>query len=123
MQTALDSANLPHATHQYQTPDGKPLSTTIGIQAERLGAGVTTEPSLHPSSFLYHCYEGTGKTIVDPPNGGERVVFEWTSRDTFAVPAWSRVQHVNESADEPAYLVAVNDRPFLDLLGLTKPGL
>jgi gentisate 1,2-dioxygenase len=122
VQAALDGANLPHATHHYQTPDGKPLSTTIGMQAERLGAGVTTESSRHPSSFLYHCHGGSGRTIIDPPNG-ERVVVEWTCRDTFAVPAWSRVQHVNASGDEPAYLVAVNDRPFLELLGLTKPGV
>ncbi|KAK3307760.1 putative gentisate 1,2-dioxygenase [Chaetomium strumarium] len=124
VQEALDGAGVPHATHHYRTPDGKHLSTTIGMQAERIAAGCTTEVSQHSSSFLYHCFEGTGKTIVEPPNGnGERVVLEWKTRDTFAVPAWSRIQHVNTSATEPAYLVAVNDRPFLELLGLTKPGL
>lgn len=89
------------------------------MQAERLAVGASAE-SQDSSSFIYHCVEGKGRTTIETP-GQEKVTFEWVSRDTFAVPAWSKIQHVNDSEGEPAYLVAVNDAPFLDLLGLRHP--
>jgi gentisate 1,2-dioxygenase len=58
---------------------------------------------------------------VTPPKG-EQMVLTWTARDTFAVPAWSKISHVNESEDA-AYIVAVSDRSFVDLLGLKRPAL
>ncbi|OIW31444.1 gentisate 1,2-dioxygenase [Coniochaeta ligniaria NRRL 30616] len=119
VQAALDGESTAHATYHYKKPDGQPLSTSIGAQAERIAAGHSTNVCQEQSSFLYHCYEGNGRTIVKPPSGRE-VVFTWTGKDTFAVPAWSKVQHINESAG-PAYLVAFNDRPFLKLLGLQRP--
>ena len=115
----LHADELPHAIYHYKNAAGGPLSTTLTLQAERINPGHATEESQDQCSYMYHCYEGEGQTIVTPPNG-EKVVFNWTSRDTFAVPAWSKIQHINKSGD-PAYLVAVSDRPLLDLLQLRRP--
>lgn len=118
---ALDASSSPHSFHHYHKSDNTPLSTTIGVQAERLAPGYTAPESQEQSSFMYHVFEGKGHTLVESPTG-EKFKFDWESRDTFAVPSWSKIQHVNESATEPAYLIAVHDRPFLDLLGLVRPG-
>ncbi len=90
------------------------------MQAERIAAGHITEAVQEQSSFLYHCYEGSGRTIVEPPNG-ERIIFEVDVKDTFAVPAWSKIQHINDLKETAAYLVGVNDQPFINLLGLLRP--
>lgn len=89
------------------------------MQAERLAPGASASYQ-DSSSFIYHCVEGKGRTAIEAP-GQKQVTFEWGSRDTFAVPAWSKIEHFNDSESEPAYLVAVNDGPFLDLLGLRHP--
>ncbi|KAG7143692.1 Gentisate 1 like protein [Verticillium longisporum] len=107
VEEALNAAAGPHAVHHYRNADGRPLSTTLGVQAERLAPGAEVE-SRDSCSYIYHCYEGTGRTEVETP-AGEKSVFRWTARDTFAVPAWSSVRHVNESQDERAYLVACHD--------------
>lgn len=117
---SLNSNGEDHAVHHYKTKDGKPLSTTLGMQAEHISPGKQSKVCQNSSSFIYHCYEGVGHTTVESPSG-ERYVFNWESRDTFAVPAWSKIQHFNDSNTKHAYLVAVNDGPFLDLLGLRHP--
>ena len=119
VEPVLNEGTSPHTVYHYRNAAGEPLSTTLTIQAERIDAGHTTEVSQEQCSFMYHCYAGDGQTIVTPPNG-EATVFSWTSRDTFAVPAWSKIQHVNNSGSR-AYLVAVSDRPLLDLLRLRRP--
>lgn len=120
VQANLDAQKGNHAVFHYTKKDGKPLSTTLGVQAERIAAGASSESSQDSSSFVYHCVEGNGRTVVETPSG-EKMTFDWTSRDTFAIPSWSKVQHLNDSSSEAAYLVAVNDGPFLDLLGLRHP--
>lgn len=119
VEPVLDAVKAPHAVYHYKNAAGGPLSTTLTVQAERIDAGHTTDESQEQCSFMYHCYAGSGKTVVTPPNG-KTVVFNWTSRDTFCVPGWSKVQHHNVSGDK-AYLVAVSDRPLLDLLQLWRP--
>lgn len=109
----------PHAIYHYKTTGGKALSTTLGVQAERIDGGLTTDTKQDSSSFIYHCYEGRGCSLVESPEGVKEK-FNWEMGDTFAVPAWSKVQHVNHCA-EAAYLVAVHDGPFLDGLGLRRP--
>ncbi|ATY63503.1 jelly roll fold domain containing [Cordyceps militaris] len=116
-QAALDDTTESYSIFHYRDSKGRPLSTTIGVQAERLGPSSISKPSQEVSSFLYHCYKGLGHTIVTPPKG-EKLVLHWRGRDTFAVPAWSKVQHFNESMTEPAYLVGFHDGPFIDNLGL-----
>ncbi|KAK1995021.1 gentisate 1,2-dioxygenase [Colletotrichum falcatum] len=118
VEAALKEREGPHAVYHYEN-DGKPLSPILGAQAERIDGNHTTGEVREQASFLYHCYEGRGRTVVEPP-AGPRVVFEWAARDTFAVPAWSRIRHVNEDS-APAYLVAVSDRPLLSSIGLIKP--
>ncbi|TQS31668.1 hypothetical protein Golomagni_08045, partial [Golovinomyces magnicellulatus] len=104
---ALDNDGSSHVIYHYTYGDGKPLSTTLGVQAEKIQAGTETTIVQDASSFLYHCYEGQGRTVVMPPNGDTQII-HWASRDTFAIPAWSKIQHFNESS-EPAYLVAIHD--------------
>ncbi|XWW94037.1 hypothetical protein V2A60_001979 [Cordyceps javanica] len=116
-QTVLDETKEPHAIFHYRNSRGFPLSTTIGVQAERVGPSSSSKPSQDVSSFLYHCYSGKGHSVITPPNGEQKSIY-WHGRDTFAVPAWSKVQHFNESSTEPAYLVGFHDGPFLDNLGL-----
>ena len=120
VQKELDAQGSKHSVYHYKKKDGKPLSTTLGMQAERVAPGSESPSSQDSSSFIYHCVEGKGRTIIEAP-GQEKAVFEWASRDTFAIPAWSKIQHINDSATEPAYLVACNDGPFLDLLELRHP--
>ncbi|KAI9162787.1 Gentisate 1,2-dioxygenase [Paramyrothecium foliicola] len=121
VQAILDSQKGAYAVHHYKKKkDGSQLSTTLGVQAERLAPGASSDVLQDSSSFIYHCIEGKGRTTVEPPSG-ESQVFEWSSQDTFAVPAWSKIQHFNDSSSEPAYLFAGNDNPFIDLLGLRRP--
>jgi gentisate 1,2-dioxygenase len=119
VEEALNASDELWAIHDYKQPNGKPLSNILGVRAERLHPGVVAA-SQDSCSFIYHCYEGRGRTEVETPSG-QKTTFQWTSRDTFAIPAWSKVKHVNESDTEKAYLVACHDGPFLDCLGLRRP--
>ncbi|CAI4214109.1 unnamed protein product [Parascedosporium putredinis] len=119
VEASLLAQEGPHTIHHYTTKGDQPLSTTLGVQAERIEAGHITQESRDVASFLVHCYTGDGLTIVEPPNGPKKVI-EWTTRDTFVIPAYSKVTHVNKGT-EPAYLVLVHDKPLLKNLGLNKP--
>ncbi|KAH7014173.1 RmlC-like cupin domain-containing protein [Microdochium trichocladiopsis] len=126
VETALNATagTKNHAVHHYvSSRTGKPLSATLGAQAERIAAGSSSEASQSQCSFMYHVYEGKGRSTITTPATGETVEYSWQARDTFVVPAWAKVQHFNDSEEEPAYLVAVHDRPMLENLGLIKPGL
>lgn len=127
VQPTLDAAGAKgdkHAVHHYvSSKTGKSMSTTLGAQAERIAPGSRSEVSQSQCSFMYHVYEGRGHTRIEMSNGGETVEYKWESRDTFVLPAWAKVQHFNDGEEEPAYLVAVHDRPMLENLGLIKPGL
>lgn len=116
---ALEAQTGPHRLFHYKHKDGTPLSTTLGGQAEMIAAGAQTEVSQEIYSFIYHCYEGAGETTITTTDGKETVV-EWESKDTFCVPAWSKVKHVNRSKDSPSYLFAINDRPLLDNLHFSR---
>lgn len=115
----LNADEAPHAIYHYKNASGGPLSTTLTVQAERIDGGHTTVESQEQCSFMYHCYDGNGQTAVTTPNG-ELEIFEWAPGDTFAVPAWSKVEHHNVN-EERAYLVGISDRPLLDLLQLRRP--
>ena len=106
----------------HYSSEGAPLSTTLGAQAEMIEAGHQTTESQESISLMYHIYEGVGQTTIISP-GGKSEVIEWEANDTFCVPAWSKLIHLNKNDKEPAYLFAVNDRPLLDNLGFyTKAG-
>lgn len=119
VEKALNLAKDKYAIYHYKQPNGKPLSTTLGVHAERLDPE-TTKVSQDSCSYIYHCYEGKGHTEVEAPSG-EKLVFDWEARDTYAIPSWCKIKHVNVSKTERAYLVACHDGPLLDLLELRRP--
>ncbi|GJN75029.1 hypothetical protein PLICBS_009125 [Purpureocillium lilacinum] len=119
-QGALDVQPGDHAVYHYRNYAGKPLAGTLGAQAERISPNTTTTATQDIRSFIYHCYAGQGYSMVETVSG-ETIRLGWTSRDTFAVPAWSKVVHVNDSETEQAYLVGMHDGPFLDALALKRP--
>lgn len=116
---SFDAMAGKHKKFVYKLKDGKPLSSTLGAQAERIAPGHKTAESQETTSFMYHVYHGKGKTIITPPEGKAEVVVNWQVKDTFAVPAWSKIVHVNEG-DADADLFATNDRPWLEHLGLYR---
>ncbi|KAH8588227.1 gentisate 1,2-dioxygenase [Bisporella sp. PMI_857] len=115
---SLEAQTGGHRVHHYSSK-GKHLSNTIGAQAEMIEPGHTTETLQETTSFIYHCYTGTGQTHITTPAGKQSTI-SWVSKDTFTVPAWSKIIHTNTSADTPAYLFAVNDIPLLQNLGLHR---
>lgn len=119
-QAALDSQPGAHAIYHYETGEQghkKPLSRTVGAQAERVDGGRPTESIQESCSFVYHCYDGSGRTELQLADGSTTQL-EWKKGDTFAVPAWSKRFHI--SSTDRSYLFAVNDRPLLENLGMYR---
>ena len=115
----LKDAQGPYAVYHYATEDGKPLSPTLGGQAERIAAGSTSPTVQETGSFVYHVVEGDGySTILSPGEKTPREI-RWTGKDTFAVPAWSRISHTSTSSTD-VFLFAINDRPMVTALGLRR---
>ncbi|KAH8180190.1 gentisate 1,2-dioxygenase [Sarocladium implicatum] len=119
VEEALNASEAAWATYEYTQSNDKHLSNILGVRAERLNPGAVGEPQ-ESNSYIYHCYEGTGYTVIEAPSG-DKSTFTWGPRDTFAVPAWSKIKHGNESKTDKAYLVACYGGPFLDCLGLRRP--
>lgn len=115
MEASLKAQSGPHRIHHYQS-NGKHLSNTLSAQAEMIEASHNTAVTQETCSFIYHVYEGEGQTIVKTPSGKVSKI-DWTSKDTFTVPAWSELQHINKGST-PSYLFAINDRPLIESLGL-----
>lgn len=115
----LKDVQGPYAVYQYATEDGKPLSPTLGGQAERIAAGSTSPTVQETGSFVYHVVEGDGySTILSPGEKTPRKI-QWTGKDTFAVPAWSQISHTSTSNTD-VFLFAINDRPMVTALGLRR---
>ncbi|KAL1979740.1 hypothetical protein VTN96DRAFT_5237 [Rasamsonia emersonii] len=114
-----DKPTQPYSIYHYHGKNRKHLSDTISAQAERIAPGHTTDPRQETCSFIYHVESGQGSTTILAPDGSETEI-QWTARDTFAVPAWSRIQHTCTSSDSDAYLFAINDRPLVESLGLFR---
>jgi gentisate 1,2-dioxygenase len=112
----------PYARYDYTLRDtGRQLSRTVSGQAERIAAGTTSSPTRETVSFVYHVYEGQGyTTIIMPDADGKEERVQWKARDTFAVPAWSRVSHTCTLPTGQAYLFAINDRPIIEALGMYR---
>ncbi|KNG52430.1 gentisate 1,2-dioxygenase [Stemphylium lycopersici] len=102
----LDAARLPHAIYHYKRSDGSDLSRTISAQAERISPGHTTDVK---QAFFFAPNDTIAKRV------------EWASRDTFAVPAHSKVSHTCSSTEEASYLFAVNDIPLIKALTFVNP--
>jgi gentisate 1,2-dioxygenase len=112
----LDADPSKYSLYLYKQADGTHLSNTISAQAERVAPGFTTPESQEVVSFVYHVYEGEGFTLVKDPKSNTSAKFEWKFKDTFAIPAWSRISHTCTSQDRSAYLFAINDRPLIENL-------
>ncbi|KAI2470735.1 gentisate 1,2-dioxygenase [Annulohypoxylon bovei var. microspora] len=97
VEASLLAQKKPHAIYHYSSK-GRPLSTSIGAQAERIDGHHSTTQSQESCSFMYHCYEGEGCTEIETPSGTAETI-NWVSRDTFVVPAGSTVRHINTSAE------------------------
>ena len=120
VQRALDQdkQSVTHAVHLYSRSDGSHISRTISAQAERIRVGHATLASQQVYSFIYHVRSGQGATTIESGQTGKVTVVNWKAKDTFAVPAWSKVIHEasSERGAEHAYLFAINDRPIVDAL-------
>lgn len=125
VQSALDADKAKgesYSKYHYRTSDGTHLSNTISGQAERIEAGSMSPPSRETCSFVYHVYQGTGHSEIESGDGRKESI-SWESKDTFCVPAWSKVSHFADqqgSLDGSAYLFAINDRPMIEKLGLAR---
>ncbi|OAL18249.1 hypothetical protein AYO22_10827 [Fonsecaea multimorphosa] len=116
------SPAMPYARFDYRVASGAHLSHTLSAQAERVAVGTTSPASQETCSFVYHIYQGKGYSKIKSKNGEEQTV-PWKSRDTFSVPAWSVIEHTALDADghgASVYLFAVNDRPMVESLGLSR---
>lgn len=120
VQKALDAVEGDYAIHHYRHTDGSHLSKTLSGQAERISAGTTTPPKQETTSFVYHAFQGDGYSVITLPDGKTQKTVEWTSRDTFTVPAWSSISHTCTQKAGQAYLFAINDRPMVESLGLHR---
>ncbi|KAI1504168.1 RmlC-like cupin domain-containing protein [Biscogniauxia marginata] len=123
VQESLDAAAGTHAIYRYGIGEGesrRPLSLTVGAQAERVDAGAASTPARESCSFVYHCVEGSGRTALKLADGSTEQQVQWSKGDTFAVPAWSERTHVADDGGTRAYLFAINDEPLLRNLGMYK---
>ena len=120
VQKYLDNAKGDYATYTYesQVQKGQPLSTIIGGQAERIAVGATSPLRQENSSFVYHVYEGKGRTIITEDNG-EETVLKWDRNDTFCIPSWKKFKHVTEG-DDVTYLFSFSDTPLLKNLDIYR---
>ncbi|KAL4880383.1 RmlC-like cupin domain-containing protein [Aspergillus karnatakaensis] len=114
-----DISTSNYAKYEYRFDNGAHLSRTISAQAERVARGSTTLASRETCSFVYHVYKGSGYSDIMSPEGKEERV-EWKEKDTFSVPAWSKISHTCDMSDGQAYLFAINDKPIVEALGLWK---
>lgn len=119
VQAALDAIPGPHAIYDYVSKkDGvSPVSTVIGAQAERIAPGTRSPLRHETTSYVFHCVKGSGHTIIK--NDGKETTIRWEDKDTFCVPSWSEVVHVNEG-DSSAYLYNFNDAPLLKNLNIFR---
>src|SRR5690242_4326557 len=92
VEAKLNAQEGDHAVHDYTNSNGTPLSNILTVKAERLNPGAVVE-SQEQCSYIYHCYEGQGRTEIETPSG-QKVTFQWKARDTFAIPTWSKIKHV-----------------------------
>ncbi|KAK8085958.1 RmlC-like cupin [Apiospora phragmitis] len=113
VQAALDAQPGDHAIYHYTLPS---------YTAERVRAGTASAPVREACSFVYHCFEGAGRTRLRLADGVSKEEVEWRRGDTFAVPAWTEVVHEADAGEAggASYLFAVNDLPLLRNLGMYK---
>ncbi|QKX58761.1 uncharacterized protein TRUGW13939_05888 [Talaromyces rugulosus] len=121
VEKALKEVKGGYARYDYKHADGRHLSRTLSAQAERLSPNRSSPEIQETVSFVYHVMGGDGFSVIRVPGENESRKIEWTTKDTFAIPAWSSVVHTNTSRDgKDAFLAAINDRPMVEALGLMR---
>jgi gentisate 1,2-dioxygenase len=97
---------------EYRNPvTGAYPMPTIAAFLQSLPSRFEGEPCRSTDGTVYCAVEGRGRSQV-----GDRV-FEWSPRDVFVVPSWTRVSH---SADEDAVLFSFSDRPVQQAMGVWR---
>lgn len=122
VEKALRATIGSYARYHYRLDNGQHLSRTLSVQAERVNAGMSSPESQETVSFMYHVVKGEGYSTIITPDGDHPVRITWSSKDTFAVPAWSRITHTCTMSQDDAFLIAMNDRPMVESLGLLRDG-
>ncbi len=100
--------------YEYLDASGGPTLPTLACQVQNLPSGFATSTRRRTSSAVYFVLHGEGATMVD----GQELA--WSQNDCFAVPNWTRHQHINRSKSQDAILFSVHDTPVLRALGLYR---
>lgn len=96
---------------EYSNPlTGGPTLPTFSCGIQMLRPGEKTRSHRHTSSAIYHVFRGSGATVIDD------VRYDWQAGDTLSLPQWRFHRHEN-SADQPAILFVMNNKPLLGALG------
>jgi gentisate 1,2-dioxygenase len=111
----LDRSTDDWSQYTYRDSSGSYISNTLGAIAERVKAGTSSLARRDTCSYIYHVQSGSGKTAITLADGTEKTVY-WEKSDTFAVPAWSGVEHFADTGPKDSYLFALTDMPLLEEL-------
>jgi gentisate 1,2-dioxygenase len=103
---------------EYKNPiDGGHTFLTMTCFLQLLQPGQETRFHRHTGTYMYHCVQGKGVTLVDKTNPVE---LQWDGHDSYTVPSWRWHAHKNLSQTEPAILFSFTDRPLLETTGLDR---
>ena len=96
---------------KYVNPEtgGDPMAT-MGNAMQMLRPAEHTKAHRHTGNVIYQVAKGDGYSVI----GG--VLYDWTEKDIFCVPAWTWHEHCNSSATDDACLWQVNDFPVMEKL-------
>lgn len=100
---------------EYVAPGtGGSVLPTIGCQVEVLPPGFDGRPYRTSTSKIAFVIGGEGRTVL------ANDTLEWGRHDSFALPNWSWLRHVNRSTRDPAILFTLSDMPILTALGFYR---
>jgi gentisate 1,2-dioxygenase len=103
---------------EYKNPiDGGTTFRNMTCYIQLMQPGQTTKFHRHTGITHYHVVKGNGSFLVDKNDPKE---IHWTEHDSFTLPSWRWHRHQNTSAEEPAILFSVTDRPLLKMTGLDR---
>lgn len=101
---------------EYINPlTGGPVMPTMSTFMTHMPKGFKTEPRRTTEGQVYHVVEGTGRTVIETPDGKQTI--EWGPKDTFVVPLWRR-HHLE--ADGDSFLFSFTDACVQQALGIYR---
>lgn len=116
MVARLHSVPDPTITFEYHNPDnGGPILRNMRATATRIDAGHSTQARRETASGVYQVVGGAGRTRAGS------TTLRWQKGDTFAVPAWTEYEHVNDGSGT-CYLFRIDEQPALQKLGMYVTG-